>query len=162
MKLAARFTIALIACSLRGVAGEAPWPAHTIAENFANWAQTIPGDLKEATVFTHPSVRLESTVRATGKVRPISPRTAAFLKGYLDTKFVPPAFLALYTSEVEVVEGSRVAWVALQDSLVPPYRDELGKGGQARIHGIVAGLNRGEIVVLVVGFETLSGNEKRR
>jgi hypothetical protein len=109
---------------------------------------------KNDTVLIAPGYKYRLRLRATGRLRELSPDTVEALSAWSQTHRDLPAFLKEYTHEVDVAVDDRSAWLIWQRSLVAPFRAERGSGGDIDVYAILAGAFRGRLLLLVTAFES--------
>lgn len=107
------------------------------------------------TVLFAPDFKYRLRLKATGRIRELSPDATAALAALGKMHSDLPAFLKEYTHEVEVVLDDRSLWLLWQRSLVAPFRAERSGGGDIEVHAILGGTFRGRALLLVTAFESL-------
>lgn len=107
------------------------------------------------TVLIRPEYKYRLLVKATGRIRDLTPDAAAALSAWGQTNPDLPAFLKEYTHEVEVMAEDKPVWLIWQRSLVAPFRAERSSAGQIEVYVILAGAFHGKLLLLATAFESL-------
>jgi hypothetical protein len=107
------------------------------------------------TVLIAPEFKYRLQLRATGRIRELTPDAVAALSAWSRMHADLPAFLEQYTHEVEVAVDDKPVWLIWQRSLVAPFRAERSSGGDIDVYAILAGAFRGKLLLLVTAFESL-------
>ncbi len=99
----------------------------------------IRRSLREATLGITPQLlaegwyeldkRLCTTVQWTGDKRPLPAPVATFMEGWMERTKLAPEARKLWSQEIRVREGEREYWLLIQDALLPPLEEEIGRGG---------------------------------
>lgn len=105
-----------------------------------------------------PSFRYRIPLTATGVIKPLADHRKKFLKewGFANQSIGGESFVKIFQQQVQVREGRRTIWIIWQDQLTEPFRAELSKGGQMMLEALFIGKIDEELVLLAIGFETVS------
>lgn len=109
----------------------------------------------EDTVLIAPEFKYRLRLKATGRVRELTPDAADALSAWGKMHSDLPAFLKEYTHEVEVAVDGKPIWLVWQRSLVSPFRAERNTGGNIEANAILGGTFRGQLLLLVTAFESI-------
>jgi hypothetical protein len=104
------------------------------------------------TFLIAPEYKYRLQLKATGRIRELTPDAAAALSAWSQTHPDLPAFLKEYTHEVEVTVDDKPVWLIWQRALVAPFRAERSDGGDIEVYAILAGTFRGKLLLLVTAF----------
>lgn len=128
----------------------------TVDEVIATLRLPIGGseNVNRVDVVLPPEFKYRLQVNATGKIRALTPDTAAALTIWGRTEPGLPAFLKEYTHEVEVLANDTPLWLVWQRSLVAPFQAERSNGGAMNVYAICAGSFQGRLLLLVTAFES--------
>jgi hypothetical protein len=107
------------------------------------------------TLLIAPEFKYRLQLRATGRVRELTPDAVTALSAWSRMHADLPAFSREYTHEVEVTVDDKAVWLIWQRSLVAPFRAERSSGGDIDVFAILAGAFRGKLLLLVTAFESL-------
>lgn len=107
------------------------------------------------TVLIAPEFKYRLQLRATGRMRELTPDAAAALAAWGKMHSGLPAFLKEYTHEVEVTADDKPLWLLWQRSLVEPFRAERNDGGDIEVYAILAGAFQGKLLLFVTAFESI-------
>jgi hypothetical protein len=107
------------------------------------------------TMLIAPQFKYRLQLRATGRIRELTPDAVTALSAWSRIHTDLPAFLKEYTHEVEVTVDDKPVWLIWQRALVAPFRAERSSGGDIDVFAILAGAFHGELLLLVTAFESL-------
>ena len=129
----------------------------TIEELTATHRLTIgaPELASRDTVLIAPQYKYRLQFKATGRIRDLSPTSQEALAAWTPMHRDLQAFLKEYTHEVEVVQDDRPLWLPWQRKLVAPFQAERGGGGDIEAYAILAGVFRGQLLLVVTAFESV-------
>lgn len=99
-----------------------------------------------------PDFKYRLKLKATGRIRELTPDAVEAIAMW--GRMLPdlPAFLTEYTHEVEVDHAS--VWLLWQRALVAPFRAERSDGGDIEVLAILAGTYRGRLLLSATAFES--------
>ncbi len=103
-----------------------------------------------------PEFKYRLKLRATGRIRELTPDAVDAISAWSQMHADLPAFVKEYTHEVEVALDDKSVWLIWQRSLVVPFRAERSGGGSIEAYAILAGSFRGKLLLLVTAFESLA------
>ena len=129
----------------------------TIEELTATHGLTIgpPGLASRDAVLIAPEYKYRLRFKATGRIRELSPTSQEALAAWTPMHPSLQAFLKEYTHEVEVVQDDRSHWLPWQRKLVAPFQAERAGGGDIEAYAILAGVFRGQLLLVVTAFESV-------
>ena len=104
------------------------------------------------TILIAPDFKYRLQLRATGRIRELTPDAEATLSAWGKMHSDLPAFLKEYTHEVEVTVDDKPMWLLWQRSLVAPFRAERSDGGDIEVYAILGGTFRGKLLLAVTAF----------
>lgn len=107
------------------------------------------------TFLIAPEYKYRLQFKATGRIRGLSPTSQEALAAWSPMHPSLRAFLKEYTHEVEVVQDYRPLWLPWQRKLVAPFQAERGGGGDIEAYVILAGVFRGQLLLVVTAFESV-------
>jgi len=115
--------------------------------------ESLPSPQGE-TRLNSPEFKYRLRLRATGRIRELTPESVDAIAMW--GRMLPdlPAFLKEYTHEVEVEVDHASVWLLWQRSLVAPFRAERSDGGNIEVLAILAGTFRGRLLLFVTAFES--------
>lgn len=103
-----------------------------------------------------PEFKYRLRLRATGRIRELTPEAVEAISIWSGMVEGLPAFVKAYTHEVEVEIDDKSSWLLWQRSLVAPFRAERSQGGEIEVYAILAGTFRGKLLLFVTAFESLT------
>lgn len=107
------------------------------------------------TALIAPEYKYRLRLRATGRMRKLTPDMVDAVSAWSRTNSDLPAFLKEYTHEVEVVVEDKSVWLIWQRSLVAPFRAERSSGGDIDVYAIFAGVYHGKPLLFATAFESV-------
>lgn len=107
------------------------------------------------TLLIAPDFKYRLRLKATGRMRELTPDAAAALSAWGKMHSDLPAFLNEYTHEIEATVDGKPTWLLWQRSLVGPFRVERSDGGDIEVYAILAGSFRGKLLLFVTAFESI-------
>ena len=113
------------------------------------------GSSKETRLIA-PEFKYRLQLRATGRIREMSPDAFDAISSWSQMHADLPAFVKEYTHEVEVGIDDKSVWLIWQRALVQPFRAERIGGGNIEAYAILAGSFRGNLLLFVTAFESLT------
>ena len=102
-----------------------------------------------------PEYKYRLKLKATGRIRELTPDAAAALTAWSQTHPDLPAFVKEYTHEVEVVVDEKPVWLIWQRSLVAPFGADRSSGGDIEVYAILGGTFHGKLLLAVTAFGSL-------
>jgi hypothetical protein len=108
------------------------------------------------TVLIAPEYKYRLQLKATGRIRELTPEVAEAMSAWSRAYPDLAAPLKEYTHEVEVSIGDQSLWLAWQRSLVAPFRTERSSGGNVEIYAVLGGAFHGKVLLFVTAFESLA------
>ena len=117
------------------------------------------GSSEGAALETHlisPEFKYRLRVRATGRIRELTPVAVDAMSVWSRMVEGLPAFVKAYTHEVEIEADDRSTWLLWQRSLVASFRAERSNGGDIEVHAILAGTFHGKLLLFVTAFEAVA------
>jgi len=123
-----------------------------VAQHGLKWEPSP--SLQGETRLISPEFKYRLQLRATGRIRELTPEAVDAIAMW--GRMLPdlPAFLKEYTHEVEVEVDHESLWLLWQRSLVAPFRAERSDGGDIEVLAILAGTFRGRLLLFVTAFES--------
>lgn len=125
-----------------------------IAQHGLNVESSAPA--AKETHLIAPEFKYRLQLRATGRIRELTPDTVDAMSAWSQIQAGLPAFVNEYTHEVEVALDDRSVWLLWQRALVSPFRAERSGGGNIEAYAILAGSFRGKLLLFVTAFESLT------
>jgi hypothetical protein len=107
------------------------------------------------TALIAPEYKYRLRLRATGRIRKLTPDMMDAVSAWSRTNPDLPAFLKEYTQEIEVVVEDKSVWLIWQRSLVAPFRAERSRGGYIDVYAILAGVFHGNLLLFATAFESV-------
>lgn len=143
-------------------------PAHSEVDRSAYRSSTIEGivgthglklgsseSTEAGTLLIAPEFKYRLRLKATGRMRELTPDAAAALSAWGKMHSDLPAFLKEYTHEIEAKVDGKPMWLLWQRSLVEPFRVERSDGGDIEVYAILAGAFQGKLLLFVTAFESI-------
>lgn len=88
----------------------------------------------------------------TGRSRPLDPGIGKMIGAWVMAMRHPDSYREMFKTEVEVREGKELYWVPIQESLLPPWRDEVSGGAHVEINVLMIGALERTPIFTVAGF----------
>ena len=107
------------------------------------------------TILIAPQYKYRLQLKTTGRIRDLSPSSQEALAAWTSMHRDLPEFVKEYTHEVEVVQDDRSLWLPWQRKLVAPFQAERGGGGDIEAYAILAGVFRGQLLLVATAFESV-------
>jgi hypothetical protein len=124
-----------------------------VAEHGLKVGSSEPADVDTALIA--PAYKYRLQLKATGRIRELTPDTVSALSAWRRIHADLPEFLREYTHEVEVAVDDKPVWLVWQRSLVAPFRAERTGGGDIDVYAILAGAFHGKLLLFVTAFESV-------
>jgi hypothetical protein len=103
-------------------------------------------------IHVPPLFRYRLQLATTGVVRQLAEPRLSAIRAWGRSLRDGPSFVSVFTHEIEVEAQGRRFWLPWQSSLVPPFQQELGSGGNLRVNVILAGAIPNELLLLAISF----------
>ncbi len=130
----------------------------TLAAAIARFAE-ISNESEETTrdnsyaLFPGESLRVD--VVFTGRTRALSEDRRLTIEYWAKSFGVNLAAIRNFENDIEVREGGKTYWLPIQNILIPPLHDEVGKGGRATLFLVLIGRKGRDYVFIVNEFNAL-------
>ena len=108
----------------------------------------------------HP--KYAATVSYTGRSRLIDAGIESLILRWVKAMGHPDRYNEMFKIEVEVRHGLGTYWMPIQDSLVPPWREEMSEGDRAEVQVLLLGAYERAPVFTIAGFERRGENPLKK
>lgn len=103
-------------------------------------------------IYVPPLFRYRLKLSTTGAVQELTEPRLSAIQAWGHSLRDGPAFVKVFTHEVDVeTQGTRF-WLPWQSSLVAPFKEELGSGGHLKANVLLAGAIQTEVLLLGISF----------
>ena len=160
-----RYSARLLLVAVLAVAGaslaHAAWEkykADTLAAAIARFADISeePAEIpKDDNYALFPGESLRVDVVFTGRTRALPEDRRLTIEYWAKTFGVDLAAIRTFEKEIEVREGGKAYWLPIQNILIPPLHEEVGKGGRATLFLVLIGRKNKDYVFIVNEFNAL-------
>ena len=103
-------------------------------------------------IYVPPLFRYRLKLATTGAVRELTEPRLSAVQAWGRSLRDGAAFVQVFTHEVEVETQGNKFWLPWQSSLVAPFKEELGSGGNLRVNVLLAGAIQTELLLLGISF----------
>jgi hypothetical protein len=103
-------------------------------------------------IYVPPLFRYRLKLTTTGAVRELHEPRLSAIQAWGRSLRDGTSFVKVFTHEIEVESQGVKFWLPWQSSLVSPFREELGSGGNLTVNVLLAGAIPTELLLVAVSF----------
>ncbi len=113
-------------------------------------AKMVAEDVKQ--IYVPPLFRYRLSLATTGTVRGLAEPRLSATQAWGRSLRDGASFVRVFTHEIEVETQGVKFWLPWQTSLVTPFTEELGSGGNLKVNVLLAGATQTEVLLLAISF----------